>query len=107
MKPSLKLTLIKLADEVEAELKTLGLWNSEVTFSTSGASGAFGIGAIPFESWLQCVFLPRLREAATSGMLPKNSAVSVAAVRNLDGIEGSERLIELLSAIDRLVLEGD
>jgi hypothetical protein len=35
--------------------------------------------------------------------LPKKSSVAVAAIRNLDGVQGAEHLIDLLSRLDRMI----
>jgi uncharacterized protein YqcC (DUF446 family) len=94
-------TILTLAKEVEIEMKRLGLWGEELDVPI--ADGAFGGTATTFEEWLQLVFLPNLRRAASSNTLPASSNVGVAAVRNLDGVAGAERLIELLSRIDSMV----
>ena len=99
-------TILKLANEVEIEMKRLGL--SGARNEAPIADGAFGGSAMTFDEWLQLVFLPNLRSAALSDTLPTRSDVAVAAVRNLDGVPGTERLIELLSRIDNIVQQqGD
>ena len=47
-------------------------------------------------------FVCRWSEAATN-TLPTHSKVAVAAIRNLDGLQGADMLIDLLSSVDRLV----
>jgi hypothetical protein len=55
---------------------------------------------VHFEERLQHIFVPNLRKAALSDTYASRSGVAVAAVRNLDGVEGSEHLIGLLSRVD-------
>jgi uncharacterized protein YqcC (DUF446 family) len=94
--------LLNLADEIEAEMRRLGLWGLTGAAELEVA-GAFGAGAMTFEEWLQRIFLPNLKEAAQNGFHPQTSSVATAAVRNLDGVDDVARLIELLAAVDRAV----
>lgn len=93
---------LRLADQVEAEMKNLGLWKSAEA-GAEMASGAFGANSVTFEEWLQFTFLPNLRQTAATNTLPTHSKVAVAAIRNLDGLQGADMLIDLLSSVDRLV----
>jgi uncharacterized protein YqcC (DUF446 family) len=94
--------LLGLADEVECEMKKLGLWSTART-PPGKAEKAFGADSMSFEEWLQHVFLPHLKQAALIDSYPSKSSVATAAVRNLDGIEGTERLIAALSQIDSAI----
>jgi len=94
-----------LADQIEAELRNLGLWASHVPLSGRLAS-AFGADQLSFEEWLQAVLLPRLRDAGNSEGLPKSSSLAVAGVRNFDGIPNVERLLDLLAKVDALAESG-
>ena len=93
---------LDLAARIETEIKKLGLWKPTESPGMT-ASGAFGADSLTFEEWLQFIFLPNLRQAALTNALPTQSSVGVAAVRNLDGLKGSEPLVDLLSRVDRLV----
>jgi uncharacterized protein YqcC (DUF446 family) len=94
--------LKQLADDIEVELKKLGLWSA--TEQTSApATAAFGADSMTFEEWLQFAFLPNVREAARTGRTPNQSNVATAAVRNLDGVDDVGNLIDLLSQVDRAV----
>jgi len=99
-------TALDLAAAIETEMKRLGLW---VTTGVDAAQpvGAFGAGRMPFEQWLQLVFLPNLVSTAQTDTFPASSHVAIAAVRNLDGLDNSDLLIELLSRVDRLVNENE
>jgi uncharacterized protein YqcC (DUF446 family) len=94
--------ILQLAREIEAEMKRLGMWGS-MNPPDAAPGEAFGADLMTYEAWLQHVFLPRLLEAATSGSYPSQSRVAVAAARNFDGVEGAERLIDLLSRVDEAV----
>jgi uncharacterized protein YqcC (DUF446 family) len=83
-------------------MKKLHIWSSAEA-GEKAASGAFGAGSLTFEEWLQFTFLPNLRKAAATNTLPSNSQVAVAAIRNLDGLQGTDLLIDLLSRVDLLV----
>lgn len=93
---------LDLADQIEAEMKKLHIWSSAEA-GEKIASGAFGAGSLTFEEWLQSTFLPNLRKAAATNTLPSNSHVAVAAIRNVDGLQGTDLLIDLLSRVDLLV----
>lgn len=94
----------ELADEIEAELRVAG-WNpNPPSEETVLAGGAFGLGTVAFETWLQVIFISRLRQVAAGEMdIPTSSSVAVQATREWDGVPGRERLFDLISEIDRMV----
>lgn len=93
---------LHLADQIETEMRRLHLWRSAETGAVK-PSGPFGADSVTFEEWLQFTFLPNLRKAAATNTLPTKSKVAVAAIRNFDGLNGADLLIDLLSRVDRLV----
>ena len=96
----------EIADEIEAELKRLRWWMDDPPpEETVVAGGAFGMNAVAFPTWLQVVFVKRLRQAATGEFpIPSSSSVSTFATREFDGYPGDiERLMDLLYEVDRLV----
>ena len=96
----------EIADEIEAELKRLGWWMDDPpSEETVVAGGAFGMNAVAFATWLQVVFVTRLRQAATGEFpLPSSSQVSTFATREFDGYrEDVDPLMRLLYEVDRLV----
>lgn len=96
----------ELADEIEAEVKRLGWWMPDPpSEETVVAGGAFGMNAVAFPTWLQVVFVKRLRQAAAGEFeIPSSSSVSAFATREFDGYrEDIDRLMELLYEVDRLV----
>jgi uncharacterized protein YqcC (DUF446 family) len=94
--------LLGLADEIESEMKKLNLWNVAGAAATR-PERAFGADSMSFEEWLQQIFLPNLKQAALTKTYPSSSNVAVAAVRNLDGVDGAARLIDLLSRVDEAI----
>jgi uncharacterized protein YqcC (DUF446 family) len=98
--------LLHSAGEIESEMKSLGIWSDTDAPSHDKASGAFGYGSLSFEEWLQFVFVPGLKHAARTGDVHGESDVAVAAIRNLDGIRGVERLIDLIAQVDAAVSNG-
>ena len=93
-----------LADEIEAEMRRLGLWREDPPAEeTVLAGGAFGLGTGPFETWLQVVFVPRLRQVAAGTFdPPTSSSVAAQAVREWDGYRDRDRLVGLIQQVDDL-----
>jgi uncharacterized protein YqcC (DUF446 family) len=94
----------KLADEIEAELRA-SAWNPNPPSEEEVlAGGAFGLKTVAFETWLQVVFISRLRQVAAGVIpIPTSSSVAVQASREWDGVRGRDRLFELISEVDRTV----
>lgn len=98
--------LAEIADGIEAELRRLGWWLPDPPSEEEVvAGGAFGMNAVAFPTWLQVVFVTRLRQAATGEFpIPPSSSVSTFATREFDGYrEDVDRLMELLYEVDELV----
>ena len=95
----------EIADEIEAELKRLKMWVPDPPDEgTVLEGGAFGMNTVPFVTWLQVVFVSRLREVARGDLeLPGSSSVGTMAVRELDGAtEDVSRLMHLIHEVDAL-----
>jgi uncharacterized protein YqcC (DUF446 family) len=90
-----------IADQIEAELRRLGLGPSPAP--RAPVTGAFGSPSMTFGQWLEHVLCPRLR-AVASGAVPPPAVSSVAAqaVRELDGFDHTDALIAALSRLDAL-----
>ena len=101
--------LLKKLDEIEAEMKKVGFWADEpdVRFDAKIAAGEADIMNAPtFELWLQRVFIPRARAAATDDMLPKKSQVGQIAFKQYDYmncVPEGHGLMVLLGEFDDLV----
>jgi uncharacterized protein YqcC (DUF446 family) len=65
------------------------------------------LDAPSFELWLQCIFLPRAREAVKTNTFPKNSQVGLMVRRQYDYhsyVEEALPLVALLHEFDRMVI---
>jgi uncharacterized protein YqcC (DUF446 family) len=96
----------ELADEIEAEMRRLGVWFDDPPGEDRVLEGgAFGMGTVAFEQWIQVVFLARLRQVAAGEIpIPTDSSVGTFAVREWDtaGYDTSS-LRELIHKVDRVV----
>jgi uncharacterized protein YqcC (DUF446 family) len=100
--PAPKVVLAKL-EEIETELKHSGFWQAEpLKAEQYDFKAAFGMDRMTFSQWLQFVFLPRVKEAATQEQFPSESNVAAQAVREFDGVVEADLLISLLSEFDAL-----
>ncbi len=91
-------------DEIEAELKRIGLWRNTPLDSPQYAfTKAFGMDTMSFSQWLQFIFIPRVREiVAQRGQFPSQSQVGAQAVREFDGYSEADHLVWLLNQFDAL-----
>lgn len=91
-------------DEIEAEMKRIGLWHSAPLDPAQRAfKRAFGADTMSFSQWLQFVFIPRVREIiAERGRFPGQSQVGAQAVREFDGYNEADQLISFLNRFDTL-----
>lgn len=99
----------ELAAEIEAEMRRLGLWWPEPPSEEHVlAGGAFGLRTVSFDTWLQVVFVTRLRQVADGGIaIPPSSMVGVQAAREWDGDpRDRDHLSDLIHEVDRLVSSG-
>ncbi len=63
----------------------------------------FATDAMPFENWIQMVLVPRLRDVARGEqLLPPSSNLADHAVREFDGWETMQPLIDALREVDAL-----
>jgi uncharacterized protein YqcC (DUF446 family) len=90
-----------LLKQIEAELRQLQLWSSVPPDSAALASTLpFCCDTLPFEQWLQFVFLPRMRALVEGRLpLPANSAISVMAEQSLAPIS-AEKLLLMQHLVD-------
>lgn len=96
----------KNIEEVEKEVKHLGLWTNEPFDEKLLINmGAFGRETMPFPMWLQFVFIPQIRKLIEANQpLPgnKKSEIGVYANREFDTQPEYARLISLLCKFDKL-----
>jgi uncharacterized protein YqcC (DUF446 family) len=99
--------VLVLADQlllIERELRLQGLWAAQAPAPEALASTTpFCVDTLPFEGWLQWIFLPRMKQLLESGSaLPRVSGIRPMAEEAYKS-EGSRllRLIELLGEVDQ------
>jgi uncharacterized protein YqcC (DUF446 family) len=92
-------------DQIEAEMRRIGIWSENAPSPEQFQSRqAFFGDTMTFEQWLQFVFLPHAREAASgTSPFPKTSSVGAYAVRQFDGRGEAQPLGSLLSQFDELI----
>ena len=95
------------ADEIEAEMRRVGMWRENPPSEEEVLSGgAFGLGTVAFDTWVQVVFVTRLRQVADGVFpIPEASSVGTQANREWDGAGGPDRdrLLGLLLDVDDLI----
>ena len=93
-------------------MRRVGIWLDDPPSEQEVlAGGAFGMGTVSFDVWVQVVFVTRLRQVAQGKFpIPDSSAVGTQATREWDGsgpgAPDRNRLLELLLEVDDLI-EGD
>jgi uncharacterized protein YqcC (DUF446 family) len=90
---------------IEAEMKRLGWWReAPLPEEMYNFRMAFALDTMPFQFWLQFVFIPKVHEIiAARGNFPRESHVAAQAVREFDGMDEASDLITLLSDFDRYI----
>jgi uncharacterized protein YqcC (DUF446 family) len=96
--------LAALMDELEAELRGLGLWQQSPPPVLTSAL-PFCADVLRFTEWLQWVFVPRTRALLDAGgPLPSRSGIRPMAEEVLAGCDwDSGRLIALLGRVDQVI----
>jgi uncharacterized protein YqcC (DUF446 family) len=90
-------------DEIELEMKRIGYWaENPPAFEVKSF-----LEAPSFELWLQCIFIPRAREAAAANSYPSSSQVGLMAMRQYDYhsyVEEAQSLLRLLGEFDQIIV---
>jgi uncharacterized protein YqcC (DUF446 family) len=91
--------------EIQRAMRELGLWQSgSLPPDAFQFELPFAVDRMTFPQWLQFVFVPRVKSIVEArGDFPTQSSVGTQAVRELDGIPGGDRLVELLCDFDRFI----
>ena len=95
--------------DVEAELRRLGLWETEPPGPAALASQQpFCIDTLSFPQWLQFVFLPRMHALVDEDRpLPAKCAIAPMAELYFEGLPlGAPGLIAVLTELDRVIEAG-
>lgn len=106
-------TVLWKLDEIEREMRSAEFWDDSLNVDEvrdgplriAAEQGKSPIGTMPFEHWLQAVFIPNARSAAQTGNLPSSSQVSLMAMREYDyhsHVPEAQELLRLLREFDAL-----
>ena len=101
-------------EEIEREMRRIGFWDDDLNTAKVRESALkyattdhkSPVGTIPFENWLQAVFIPNARRSAETGKKPTSSQVSVMAMREYDYhsyVPKAQKLLQLLYEFDALI----
>lgn len=95
-------------DAIEVEMRRLGWWRDEpLPAEMYDFTQAFAMDTMPFQYWLQFIFIPRVRDIiASEGDFPGSSQVGAQAVREFDGVYEAESLVGLLSEFDDYIVSA-
>jgi uncharacterized protein YqcC (DUF446 family) len=90
--------------EIEAEMKRIGYWSPEAPPPEAYSfQKAFAMDTMSFSEWLQFVFIPRVHQVIDEkAPFPQNSMVGAQAIREYDGNDTADHLVDLLLSFDRL-----
>lgn len=98
------LQLSSLLIDLECTLRNARLWAEQAPANEALVSTQpFCVDTLPFEQWLQFVFLPRAYQLVESGQgFPGKCDISPMAEHAFAGREGLFDLLQVLRAIDEL-----
>jgi uncharacterized protein YqcC (DUF446 family) len=99
--------LLQVLDDIEAELRRIGVWSGQPPAHSAFASSVpFFADSMRFEQWLQWVLLARLRALIEGDLpLPERCQVVPMAEESLHHLEQDlSRLFALLQALDNLFI---
>ena len=92
-----------IADRIESELRALGAWTAPDA-PPPPPEGPFGAPNLSFSQWVQFTLLPRVRAIADGeGKPPPESNAGARAVREYDGYDEADALVDVLLDLERLV----
>ena len=92
-----------IADRLASSLRAMGAWSAPED-EPETPLGAFGAPNLSFSQWVQFTLLPRVRAIADGGAEPpEESNAGARAVREYDGYDAADPLVDALLDLDRLV----
>lgn len=105
--------VLQKLDAIEMEMRSAGFWDDSLNVDevreeaarVAREQGKSPIDAMPFEHWLQAIFIPNARGAAQADSLPSSSQVSLMAMREYDyhsHVPEAQELLRLLREFDAL-----
>jgi uncharacterized protein YqcC (DUF446 family) len=94
--------------EIEQEMKRIGYWQSEpLRPEQYEFRSAFAMDTMAFSQWLQFIFIPRVKNMVETGeKFPPDSQNGAQAVREFDGDDRAQELVDLLSEFDEIIRQG-
>lgn len=98
--------VLQLLAEIEAELKSLSLWQAELPSAEALASRVpFCIDTLTFEQWLQFVFLVKMQQLVVMKLpLPTNVAIFPMAEESFKQLAADTgRLEKLILTFDNVL----
>ncbi|MBE7215132.1 YqcC family protein [Shewanella benthica] len=93
--------------ELEEELKRRSLWSLEVPSAEAMAdTSPFSCEAMSFESWVQFIFIPKMRALiASRQVLPNNIAIAPMAHHVWNDVKERHTLIMIFDDLDKFLSE--
>lgn len=97
-------TVYKKIDDIESEMKSSGAWSNKALDPVLLEDmGPFGNNTMPFENWLQFVFIPAVKDIIKNNdEFPETSQVGNYAVYAFDAQPAYQNLTYLLGEFDDL-----
>lgn len=98
--------IASLLIDLEALLRSNGLWAERRPSPQAMASTVpFAVDTMPLESWLQFIFIPRMRElAAAQAPMPANCEVLPVAEEAFD--RSNRELFAVIARLDLLISQA-
>ena len=101
--PPTPASVLAQLERIEAEMKRIGFWQTApLEPELYDFRAAFAGDTMSFVQWLQFIFIPNVRAAATGNKFPASSHVGAQAVREFDTVPEASRLASLLADFDAL-----
>lgn len=95
---------------IEREMRVQELWSVEPPSAEAMASVTpFCVDSMPFEQWLQWIFLPRMKQIVEAGIaLPSTSGIQPMA-EQVFGVANPQTcgLLRLLGEFDQLIIDAN
>ncbi|WP_299787621.1 YqcC family protein [uncultured Shewanella sp.] len=96
-----------LLEQLESELRVQGLWSSQKPSAAAmNDSSPFSCETMPFENWVQFIFLPKMHELIDRALpLPEKIAIAPMAHHVWGGKPELHTIIFIFEELDRLLSE--
>ncbi|RTR32666.1 YqcC family protein [Shewanella atlantica] len=103
----LYLKTTELLEKLESELRLQSLWSSvKPSPEAMSDSSPFSCEAMPFENWVQFIFIPKMKDLIDRGQaLPTNIAIAPMAHHVWSSKKNLHTLILIFDNLDTLLSE--